>query len=168
MRPKKSSRAAHVEEWGKLSVAERAAWINLLRVHRSVTDRLNSVLARNHGLTLAEWDALVHLAGAKEGIRMGDLAERILLSPSGMTRMIDRLEAKGLVERRTGKTDAREALVGVTGGGLNLLAEAAPTHNRALETHFLRVLTPAEVRRLAALLTKVADSIESAGGKEPR
>lgn len=146
-------RFAHDATWARLNDAQRGAWLGLLRVHRDVVRRLDAALSREHGLTLAEWDALVHVAGRR--VRMGELAQHVLLSASGMTRMMERLESRGLVERHRGEADARESWATITRAGLDLLARAAPTHNEELEAHFLHALTPQETETLAALMQKV-------------
>ena len=152
----KARKPAHQVEFQRLPSAQRGAWLNLLLVHRRVTQHLDAALDELHGLTLAEWDALVHVPDGDAGVRMTDLAGRLLLSPSGLTRMMERLEKRGLVARRRGAEDARETYVALTRQGLALLAAAAPTHNEELKAHFLHALTLDESAALAELLGKVA------------
>lgn len=146
----------------KLAPAQREAWIRLLAVHRGVSERLGSALEEEHGLSLAEWDVLVHLAPAEAGLRMSDLADLVLLTPSGMTRLMARLEERGLVERRRGEDDARATYAVVTRRGMDLLAKAAPTHNEELQAHFLDHLSAEECARLAELLRKVDEGAREA------
>lgn len=149
----------HVAEWEKLPADARAAWIRLLRVHREVTARIDGALAKEHAITLVEWDGLVRIAGAgAEGVRMTELANVVLLTASGLTRLVERLERRGLVERRRGEKDARETYARVTPRGLDLLAQAARAHNRELQAHFLDALTEGDVERLARILGKVLDA----------
>jgi DNA-binding MarR family transcriptional regulator len=89
-------------------------------------------------------------------VRMSDLADNLLLTPSGLTRMMARLEERGLVQRTRGTTDARETYATLTKRGAEVLAKAAPLHNEELKAHFLHALTPDECATLAALLGKVA------------
>ncbi len=156
MTEKNSSKARFRRDWTQIDPKARDAWVNLLRAHRVATSHINSALVAKHNLTLEEWDFLVHVGSSDVPKRMGDLAKDIFLSPSGMTRMVDRLERRGLVERRAGAADGREALVVITTSGLDLLAAASPTHTEALERTFVAVLSHSELVRLAASLGKVA------------
>lgn len=149
---------AYEQTWMKLAPAQREAWIRLLAAHRRVTAALGSALEDEHGLSLAEWDVLVHLAPTEDGVRMSDLADLVLLTPSGMTRLMGRLEERGLVERHRSEDDARATLARITKRGLDLLAKAAPLHNEELKTHFLDGLTVDECEKLAALLRKVDEA----------
>lgn len=151
----KDRRPAHQVEFLKLPAPQRKAWIHLLAVHRGVTQPLDEALQREHGISLAEWDALVHLPEG-EGVRMTDLASVLLLTPSGLTRMMARLEERGLVARRRGTEDARESYASLTRKGAEVLAKAAPLHNEELRAHFLAPLGPDDAAALAHLLGKVA------------
>lgn len=152
------ARRAHEQEWAKLTSAQRAAWIRLLAVHRDVTSKVDAALQAEHGLSLVEWDALVRLAPAERGARMRDLAELVLLTPSGLSRLVDRLASRGLVERAASAGDARETLVKVTPRGLALLAEAAPCHNEELKAHFFDPLGAEDVAKLASILGTIVDA----------
>ena len=95
-----------------------ASWRNFLHAHARLTRRLDEELRAAHGLSLAEYDALVQLASApSRRLRMNVLADRVLLSRSGITRLVDRLEADGMVERSTCVTDARGAEAVLTRSG---------------------------------------------------
>ena len=100
-----------------------------MTVESRLQDRLDHDLRRNHGLTLAEYGVLVHLSEAgSDGLRMSDLAVRLLLSRSGLTRRFDTMVRAGLVERRSCPADGRGAMAHLTARGASLLEEAAPTH----------------------------------------
>ena len=121
-------------------------WIAFLQAHAAVTRRLEAELSAERGLSLAEYDALLQLAIADgRRLRMSELADRVVLSRSGMTRLVDRLEGDGLVERRTCESDARVLWATLTELGSQRLRAAVPVHMRGVEEHFLAVI-PAEDR----------------------
>src|SRR5688572_19066860 len=95
------------------------AWQALLHAHHQVIRMLDRELRDEHDLPLAAYDVLLRLARAPgRALRMTELADRVMLSPSGMTRLVDRLVDKGLVERRTDPEDGRVALASLTDQGL--------------------------------------------------
>jgi DNA-binding MarR family transcriptional regulator len=112
-----------------LSDEEQTIWRQLLTVESRLQDRLDQDLRLNHSLTLAEYGVLVHLSEAgPAGLRMSELAERLLLSRSGLTRRFDSMVRAGLVERRSCPVDGRGAVAQLTAEGHARLEEAAPTH----------------------------------------
>jgi DNA-binding MarR family transcriptional regulator len=114
------------------------AWIAFLRAYAAVTRRLEAELHAERDLGLAEYDALVQLALADDRrLRMSELAERVVLSRSGVSRLVDRLEATGLVVRAACKDDARVSWATLTDAGFARLQDASPVHLRGVETHFL-------------------------------
>lgn len=114
------------------------AWVAFLQAHAAVTRRLEAELQAEQALSLADYDALVQLAIAPDRrLRMSELADRIVLSRSGVSRLVDRLEAQGLVARRACPTDARGSWAELTESGLDRLRGAAPVHLRGVDTHFL-------------------------------
>jgi DNA-binding MarR family transcriptional regulator len=95
-------RATHEKEWFKLSPEERAAWSGFIRAHASIVKELDTELQAAHGLPLSSFDVLVQLSLASEGrMQMFELAEAVHRSRSGLTRLVDRLERQGLIERHT-------------------------------------------------------------------
>ena len=138
-----------------LSADEQTAWRTFLRAHATLVRRLEGELVRDHDLPLASYDVLVQLSEAPEGgLRMTELAERVLLSRSGLTRLVDRLVRDGLVERRSCPEDARGTVAVLTAAGGERLSTAWPTHLRGVAEHLSR-LEPAEVAQLTALLVKL-------------
>ncbi len=143
-----------------LSDEEQAVWRRLLIVEAHLQDRLDRELRAAHGLTLAEYEVLVHLSEAGEcGARMSDLADRLLLSRSGLTRRIDAMVRSGLVERRSCPADGRGALALLTPLGLSRLAEAAPTHVAGVRKYLMDPLQ-GDLRGLAAGLARVEEVLE--------
>lgn len=132
------------------------AWQALLHAHHQVIRRLDRELREEHDLPLAAYDVLLRLARAPgRASRMTDLAERVMLSPSGLTRLVDRLVSKGLVERRTDPEDARVALASLTEEGLGQLRKAARTHLRGIREHFTGLLSETQLRNVAAGLETI-------------
>jgi DNA-binding MarR family transcriptional regulator len=133
------------------------AWRAFLEAHARVTRRLDDELRAEHGLSLAEYDALLQLARSPgRKLRMNRLADRIILSRSGITRLIDRLAGAGLVERAHCASDARGAEAVLTRQGLERLRAASTTHLRGVETHFLAIVSAADLEAVARALGEVA------------
>jgi DNA-binding MarR family transcriptional regulator len=135
------------------------AWVAFLQAHAAVTRRLEAELQAERGLALADYDALVQLAIAPDRrLRMSELADRVVLSRSGVSRLVDRLVAQGLVARRACPTDARGSWAELTPAGLDRLREAAPGHLRSVERHFLSLIDEADrealVRALEAIVRR--------------
>lgn len=142
--------------------ARLGAWRAFLMAHSLVSRRLDDELRVDHGLSLAEYDALLQLAYAPDRrLRMNQLAERVILSRSGVTRLVDRLEADGFVLRRSCSSDARGAEAVLTGSGLDKLRAASATHVRGVERYFLDVLTGDELDAVERALDRVIDRAAS-------
>jgi DNA-binding MarR family transcriptional regulator len=140
------------------------AWRTFLTAHARVTRRLDEELQAAHGLSLAEYDALLQIAHAPgRRIRMNVLAERVVLSRSGVTRLVDRLEAAGDVERSACATDARGQEAVLTHTGLARLRQASTTHLEGVRRYFLDRLETSELDGLEASLTRVAEPLGPAG-----
>ena len=117
------------------------AWRSFIHAHARLLRRLDEELQATHELSLAEYDALVQLVNAPgRRLRMSVLAERVLLSRSGITRLVDRLVAAGFVERSACVSDARGAEAALTAKGLERLREASPTHLDGVQRYFLGLI----------------------------
>ena len=135
------------------------AWRAFLRAHAQVVRRLERELADEQGMALTDYDVLVQLAGAEQRrLRMSELADRLLLSRSGVTRLVDRLVADGLVERVTCDDDRRGQWASLTAAGVRRLREATPTHLRGVTRHFLDRLSPDELASLERMLEPIAEA----------
>jgi DNA-binding MarR family transcriptional regulator len=132
------------------------AWSCLLRAHASTTRLLSAQLQAEHGLTINDYEALYLLSHA-EGQRMRriDLARRLLLTPSGVTRLLEGLERGGLVARAECPTDLRVTYAELTDGGRARLEEASCAHVGSVRTLFEHHLGADEIETLAALLEKL-------------
>ncbi len=134
-----------------------APWRAFLLAHARVSRRLDEELRVEHDVSIAEYDALITIANAPgQRIRMGLLAEEVLLSKSGITRLIDRLVGDGLVERSACLSDARGAEAVLTERGLARLLAASETHLRGIDEHFLAVVESGDVESLERAMTAVA------------
>jgi DNA-binding MarR family transcriptional regulator len=132
--------------------AEFRVWRGFLRTHRTVSDELNRRLERGHDLTLLHYGVLITLVTEPDRrLRMTELAERVLTSPSGMTRAIGRLAADGLVERDQDPGDRRSFIVGLTPLGVTRLREAQVTHHACVRELLFRGLSEDDLRRLGAI-----------------
>ncbi len=113
-----------------------AAWRLFLQAQATVVRRLETELLAAHDLPLTSYDVLVQLAEAPgRRLRMSELADRVLLSRSGLTRLVDRLEREGLVRRQSCASDARGTLAVLSGAGLDRLRVAARAHLAGVRTH---------------------------------
>src|SRR5438128_5134510 len=131
------------------------AWRSLLRAHATLIRRLDTDLERETGLALADFDVLAQLAAAHGELRMTELAERALISRSGMSRRVARLVDEGLVRRDRAGTDARGVVVALTEAGIARLAQTAPVHARGISKLFVTQLDDQELALLERALNKV-------------
>ena len=131
------------------------AWSALLRAHATLVRQLETDLEKETGLALADFDVLAQLAVAGGELRMTELADRALISRSGMTRRVARLVEVGLVRRANADADARAVVVALTGAGVTRLTETAPIHARGISDLFVARLDDQELANLKSALDKV-------------
>jgi DNA-binding MarR family transcriptional regulator len=143
------------------SAGRLRAWRLFFESALALTDLLDAELERDSGIALRWYDILVQLEESPKGIPMNVLAERILYSKSGFTRVVDRMEAAGLVRRVRPEHDRRSILVAVTDKGADTLAHARRIHRDGIERHFSRHLTDADVKALTRALEKVSAHVRS-------
>ena len=140
----------------QLTETELRAWQAFLHAHHRVTRTLDAELRAEHGVSFGDYDVLLRLArGPRQGLRMSQLAQRVMLSPSGLTRLVDRLVSEGFVQRDRDQDDARVMLVRLTHRGRQMLRAAAATHLRGIREHFVGTLSSAKLRTLAAALETI-------------
>jgi DNA-binding MarR family transcriptional regulator len=132
---------------------ELESWRLFLRAHAHLTRVLEGELLAEQQLPLPSYEVLLHLAEApSRRLRMTELADQVLLSRSGLTRLVDRLERDGLVERAACPGDARGTHAVLTEAGLARLRAAAPTHLRGIATHVTDVLSADDLAELGRLM----------------
>lgn len=140
----------------RLSGRELAAWRGMLRVHTEVTQSLDAELRAQHGITLTGYEVLLFLEEAEgRRMRMTDLASRVLLTRSGITRSVDRLVKQGLVTRAAAETDGRGLYAELTDSGAELLEAAGRTHRAGIRREYLDHLSAAEQTTLGDVWSRL-------------
>ncbi len=140
----------------ELEPSELAAWRGMLKVHSALVKALDAELEAEHGLPLSSYEVLIYLRVAPDKrLRMAELADRTLLSRSGMTRLVDRLERDGLLRRDTCSSDARGCFAVLTGKGEEVLASARATHLAGVCRRFLDHLDDGDIAALGRAFNKV-------------
>lgn len=151
----------------RLTPLEGGAWGGFLRAHGALVRRLDAELRAEHGLTLSCYEVLLFLAWSPDRrMRMGDLAGRVLITLSGVTRLIGRLEREGLVRRERSPEDGRGHYAVLTEAGLLRLREAHPTHLAGVRQLFLQHFDEEELRTLVGFWDRVSPRVprESTSG----
>ena len=148
--------AQRVEPRSASQTPEIQAWAKLLRAHAALTRRFSADLQAMHGLTLNAYEVLLHLAHAPERrMRRVDLAGSVLLTASGITRLLDGLERAGYVDRAADENDARVAYAVLTDEGYEKLRDAAPTHVGGIRELFGDRFSRDDLETLAELLDRL-------------
>jgi DNA-binding MarR family transcriptional regulator len=141
------------------------AMSQLIGAHSALTRELSAKLVEQHGLTMSEVEVLLLLSRAPDhSMRRIDLSHDVRLSPSGVTRMLDRMEGTGLVEKGACKQDARVSYAVLTDEGMARLQEVWPDHVAAIERLLGERFDPRELDQLRELLNRVADQVECEPG----
>jgi DNA-binding MarR family transcriptional regulator len=137
------------------------AWRALLYAHSAVVGTLDQELATAQGISFNQFEVLtwLRIAGGR-GLRMSDLASRVILSPSGVTRAVDQLERKGLVDRCVFESDKRGQLATLTRAGRAFLRKATKAHLQGIREHFLNHLSRTELEGLATSLERILEGEE--------
>lgn len=149
----------------RIDATRMQAWRAFLEAHAAVTDVLAAELRAREGLPLTWYDVLVQLAEAPERrLRMQELATAVLLSKSGLTRLIQRMEHEGMVARAACPDDRRGTFATLTERGLETLRRTAPTHLAGIDEHFTSRLSDREAVVLAQSLRRIADAARHTDG----
>jgi DNA-binding MarR family transcriptional regulator len=144
---------------------ELEAWVGYLRSHAAITRQLNVDLLNAHGLTLNDYEVMVHLARAEgQMMRRVDLAQSIVLTASGITRLLDGLERCGYVEKAVCASDARVSYAKLTAEGREKLDEATTTHRAGVDDLFTSRYSPAELATLSELVSRLPMTGKACGG----
>jgi DNA-binding MarR family transcriptional regulator len=144
------------------------AWVRFLRAHAALTRDLSAELVAEHGLTINDYEVLLHLARAPEQqLRRVDLADRVILTASGITRLLEGLERAGLVERVQCDSDRRVVYAKLTPAGAEKLRESGRTHVAGIDALFLGRFSEEELATLSSLLARLPaagdDGVECTG-----
>ena len=151
-----------MSERAGLTDLEMAAWRSFLEAHRRVVEVLEAELRDQEELPLGWYDVLVQLSESPtRSLRMQELADAVLLSKSGLTRLVDRMEANELVRRVPCADDGRGIMAQLTDTGMARLRDAAPTHVAGVRAHFADLLRPGEAAVLAQALSRIAGTSET-------
>ena len=149
----------------QLDDRELRAWRGMLRVHATLTKALDAELEAAHGLPLSSYEVLMHLADADgQRMRMSDLAAMVILSRSGLTRLVDRLEREGLIARESCASDARGSFATLTASGRRKLDAARATHLAGVRSLFLAHFSAEEQDVLGAAWERVLPGVNAAPG----
>jgi len=135
------------------------AWMALIRTHTRFWDRLESEMRREHGLTMARYDVLAHLNLAGGRMGLGDLAAAIALSPSGLSKLLDRMHGSGLIRREPDPSDARAAFATITPQGQALVERARASHHVLLRRTFGDALDDRDVSDLTRIMGRIDASL---------
>ena len=139
-----------------LDEEELAAWRGMLRAHAELVRELDAELAREHDMPLSSYEVLLFLNDSSEGrMRMSELADSVLLSRSGLTRLVDRLERQGLLRRERCESDARGFFAEITPEGRRAFAVARKTHLDGVRRLFLSRFSRDELRTLGGMWQKL-------------
>jgi DNA-binding MarR family transcriptional regulator len=151
-----------------LSPSEEALWRAVMRIVKVIPRHLDSDLIRGAGLTASDYTTIMHLSEApNRELRMADLANATDLSASRMTRLVDDLQARGLVTKTASASDARGNVARLTARGMAKLKSAWPVHLASVRSRFLDSIDPAALEEVAKALAEVADHLEDTSA-EPR
>jgi len=141
-----------------LSDAEFRAWHGTLLFTHSAVRALDQALSTAHGISIKEFDVLITLFNAPDGrLRMTELAERVVLSASGVSQLVTRLERDGLVQRIVDAGDRRSFFAALTPAGHQRLRDSRPTHNEVIRDRLTRRLTPTQLKTLGTLWQAILD-----------
>lgn len=132
------------------------AWRAFLRAHATLVRRLDAELEEREGMGIADFDVLVQLERSGGELRMSELADRVLLSRSGLTRRVDRLEELGWVARRSCVDDRRGSHATLTGTGRDALLRALPTHLAGIDEHFFQRLDDEDLDHVGTVMERLA------------
>lgn len=137
-----------------------AAWLLLLRTHTRFWDQIEAQMRREHGLTMARYDVLAQLDMAGGRLGLSELAAAIALSPSGLSKLLDRMDASGLVRRDPDPDDARAAFATITPRGRALARSARASHHELLRRTFASALNDRDIADLTRIMTRIDASLQ--------
>lgn len=142
----------------RITAEQLEVWRTFVRAHNQVVKQLEEDLQKKHNMPLAWYEVLARLVEADQHrLRMAELADRVMLSPSGLTRLIDRLVSEGLVHREHAEQDGRGLYAVLTDAGYERLREASGTHLRGIRDYVISRYTDGELSTVAAYLSRLEE-----------
>jgi DNA-binding MarR family transcriptional regulator len=132
------------------------AWLALVRTHTRLWEQVEAQMRRDHGLTMARYDVLAHLDMAGGRLGLSELAAAIMLSPSGLSKLLDRMEAAGLVRRDPDPRDARAAFAAITPHGRSLASAARQSHHQLMQRTFGDALDDRDLADLSRIMGRLS------------
>ena len=135
------------------------AWLALLRTNARLWDQLETQMRRDHGLTIARYDVLAHLELAGGRLRLSELAATVMLSPSGLSKLLDRMDASGLIQREPDPRDARSTYAVITPRGRALVTKARASHHDLLQRRFGDALDDEDVADITRIMGRIGASL---------
>jgi DNA-binding MarR family transcriptional regulator len=140
------------------------AWLALVRTYTRLWEQVEAQMRRDTGLTMARYDVLAHLDNSGGRLGLTDLASSILLSQSGLSKLLDRMEAAGLVRRDPDPRDGRAAFAAITPQGRSLVKKARRSHHEFLRQTFAEALDENDLIGLARIMDRIGGSIPARTG----
>jgi DNA-binding MarR family transcriptional regulator len=138
------------------------AWLAFIRTHARLWDQVEAQMRHDSGLTLPRYDVLMQLDGAGGRLRLTELASNVVLSPSGLSKLLDRMEASELLRREPDPSDARSTLARITPRGRSLVRKARHTHHAWLQEAFGDALDDRDIADLTRIMTRLDARVSSA------
>ena len=135
------------------------AWLMFIRTYARLWDQVEAQMRRDHGLTVPRYDVLIHLDTVDGRLRLSELAEAIVLSPSGLSKLLDRMEASELIRREPDPHDARSTFARITPRGRSLVANARQSHHEFLQRAFGDALDARDVADLTRIMERIRRAI---------
>lgn len=132
------------------------AWLAFVRTYARLWDQVEAQMRRDHGMTIARYDVLANLDAAGGRLRLGDLGTSIVLSPSGLSKLLDRMQASDLIRREPDPADARSTFAVITPRGRSLFKKARRTHHELLQQRFGDGLDDRDVADLVRIMERIA------------
>ncbi len=137
------------------------AWLLLIRTHTRLWDMAEAQMRKDHGITMARYDVLAQLVNAGGRLGLSDLASAIMLSQSGLSKLLDRMELSGLVHREPDPRDARSAFATITPQGRSIARRARQDHHDFLQRTFGEALDGRDLADLTRVMSRISGSIPS-------
>ena len=141
------------------------AWLSLVRTHAQLWEQVEAQMREDHGLTMARYDVLANLANAGGRLGLSDLASSILLSQSGLSKLLDRMELSGLVHRDPDPRDARAAFATLTPRGRSMARQARQSHHDFLQYAFGDALDDRDLADLTRVMSRISASTSQRGAR---